>query len=677
MKKDLLVRQNDLKDCGVCCLESIFKYYDGYIPIETLRIDTNTTIEGTNAYNLINTAKKYGLNGRGRKVEELDENILLPAIAHLRLNNGLQHFVVIYKITKKHIYIMDPAKGYVKHTKEQFKEIWTNIILEFIPYKNIPSIKKNKSTINMLLNTLTKEKYLFTKLIIYSIILIFLSIITSYYFKIITNSLETNYITITIFIIIIYLNLYLFKVYLSYIKNEYIIYLEKNIDLNLILDLINHIFKLPLNVIKSRTSGEIITRVNEFNNIKTLFINIISSLFPDLILTLVTSFFLYTTSNELFFILCIISLLYILVGLITSPLIYQKINNNIDLETEFNSNLIEKIDGIESIKNINKTNYFLNKLNKHYLLFKQNDLSYKKYLNKIIYIKNNIYELGTFIINSIGIILISQNKLSFISLITFNTLLSYFINPIITIIDMLPEIYFIKLSIIKTTEFYQATEEEITKQNFVNGDINFKNISYSYNNIDDILKIINFTIKEKEHIHLIGSSGTGKSTVCKLLTKEIDNYKGNILINNINIKNYNSNTIHSKIIYISQREKLFSDTIYNNIVLNNKISNKELNKIIDITNLDKITRNKELKLDTYLFDGGYNLSGGERQRIVLARALVQKPKILILDESLSELDEQSELSILKKLDKYYKDTTIIYISHSKTRYFNKTIKIGT
>jgi ABC-type bacteriocin/lantibiotic exporter with double-glycine peptidase domain len=242
---------------------------------------------------------------------------------------------------------------------------------------------------------------------------------------------------------------------------------------------------------------------------------------------------------------------------------------------------------------------------------------------------------------------------------------------------MLPEIYFIKLSIIKTTEFYQATEEEITKQNFVNGDINFKNISYSYNNIDDILKNINFTIKEKEHIHLIGSSGTGKSTVCKLLTKEIDNYKGNILINNINIKNYNSNTIHSKIIYISQREKLFSDTIYNNIVLNNKISNKELKKIIDITNLDKITRNKELKLDTYLFDGGYNLSGGERQRIVLARALVQKPKILILDESLSELDEQSELSILKKLDKYYKDTTIIYISHSKTRYFNKTIKIGT
>ena len=120
------------------------------------------------------------------------------------------------------------------------------------------------------------------------------------------------------------------------------------------------------------------------------------------------------------------------------------INNNIDSETEFNSNLIEKIDGIESIKNINKTSYFLTLITKHYLSFKQNELSYKNNLNKIIYIKNNIYEIGTFIINSIGIILIYYNKLSFINLITFNTLLSYFINPILNIIDMLPNIHFIK-----------------------------------------------------------------------------------------------------------------------------------------------------------------------------------------------------------------------------------------
>ena len=119
MKKNYIVRQNDIKDCGVCCLESIFKYYDGYIPIETLRLDTNTTINGTTAYELIKTAKKYGLNGKGKKTKEL-KNILLPAIAHLKLKNGLTHFVVIYKITNKTVNIMDPAKGYTKYNIDSF-----------------------------------------------------------------------------------------------------------------------------------------------------------------------------------------------------------------------------------------------------------------------------------------------------------------------------------------------------------------------------------------------------------------------------------------------------------------------------------------------------------------------------------------------------------------------------
>ena len=678
MKKEYIVRQNDYKDCGVCCLESIFKYYDGYIPIETLRIDTNTNLNGTTAYNLIKTARKYGLNGQGRKIKELNsEDILLPAIAHLKLKNGLEHFVVIYKISKKHIYIMDPAKGYIKYHKNDFYNIWNNIILEFIPYQKIPSIKKNKTTINLLLETLIKEKYLFLRLTIYNIFLIIFTILTSYYFKIMTSNIDNNYITISIFIIIIFLFINIIKIFMSYIKNEYEIYLEKNIDLSLIIDLISHIFKLPLDVIKSRTSGEILTRVNEFNNIKTVFIEIVSTIIPDLLLSLISIYFLYTTSNELFLILCIISLLYIITGTITTPIIYKKINDNIDLETEFNSNLSEKINGIESIKNLNKTKYFLNNINKNYLLFKSNDLSYKKHINFILLIKQYIYELGTFIITSIGFILIIKNKLTLINLITFNTLLTYFINPILNTINLLPNLYYIKLLMIKSTEFYQAIEEKEENEYFENGDIKLENIEFSYNDFSSFIKNLNISIYKNNHIHFVGKSGSGKSTICKLITRHIDDYEGNIYIGNKNIKDYSKSTIRNNLTYVSQREVLFTDTLLNNIILNNKISNKELNKIFKLTGVQNIIDNKELKLETYLFDGGFNLSGGERQRIILARALVQKPKILILDESLSELDKKSEISILKQLDKYYKDTTIIYISHSQTRVFNKIIEIGT
>ena len=160
-----------------------------------------------------------------------------------------------------------------------------------------------------------------------------------------------------------------------------------------------------------------------------------------------------------------------------------------------------------------------------------------------------------------------------------------------------------------------------------------------------------------------------------MLNHNISDYKGNITINDINIKDYSLNTLRSNILYVSQKECLFSDTIYNNIVINKSISKKELNYILKITKVDEIISKKSLRLDSYLYDSGFNLSGGERQRIILARTLVQKPKILILDESLSETDNKTEKYILDKIHKYLKNTTIIYISHTNNNSFKNIIKI--
>ena len=123
MKKEFIVKQNDIRDCGICCLLSVIKYYKGYIPLERLRLDTRTDRNGTTAFNLINTAIKYGFNACGKKIDVLDSNLILPAIAHLEYENGLNHFVVIYKVTKDYVYIMNPAKGYEKKSLDDFKKI--------------------------------------------------------------------------------------------------------------------------------------------------------------------------------------------------------------------------------------------------------------------------------------------------------------------------------------------------------------------------------------------------------------------------------------------------------------------------------------------------------------------------------------------------------------------------
>ena len=160
-----------------------------------------------------------------------------------------------------------------------------------------------------------------------------------------------------------------------------------------------------------------------------------------------------------------------------------------------------------------------------------------------------------------------------------------------------------------------------------------------------------------------------------MLNKNIERYSGVIKINNVNIKDYSLATLRKNVLYVSQREKIFTDTIKNNITLNKYCSMDELNKVLSITKVDEIINNKEMRLETLLYDGGFNLSGGERQRIVLARAILKKPKILILDESLSEIDKTKETEILSSIDKYLENTTLIYISHTENDYFKSVIEM--
>ena len=673
MKKEYIVKQNDIRDCGICSLESIIKYYNGYIPLETLRLDTKTNNNGTTAYNLIKTAQKYGFNALGKKIKDLNDHIILPAIAHIITTKGLNHFVVIYKITNKYIYIMDPAIGYKKIKKEDFLKEWTNIILIFKPYKSIPLYKIKNKLKELFINIIIKEKKLIFKIIIINIIITILSITASYYLKTITSIAQTNYLKTTYLFIVIFLIINIIKLFYDYYKNELTIYLNKNINLRIITEFIFHLFNLPLDVIKSRTTGEIITRVNELYNIKELFSEIFITIILDLFLTISSIYFLNSLSSELFLILCIISLLYILVGIITSPIIEKKINNNIDLETEFNSTLTEHINSLESITNLNLISYYENKVEESYVTYEEDSFKYSISLNNILSIKNIINELGLFLITSYGIYLISINKLSILGLITFNSLLSYFISPIESVIDLLPKYHLIKMSFNKISEFLNIKTIDYGKSEyFSNGNITFENITYSYDDYHKLLNNFNLSIEANSHIILKGPSGCGKSTLCKILSKNITDYKGNVKIDDINIKDYSLSTIKNNILYVSQTESIFSDTIKNNITLNKYVNLKELNEVLKITKVNELIAKKSLRLDSYLYDSGYNLSGGERQRIILARSLLKKPKILILDESLSEMDKKLETEILSNLDHYLKDTTLIYISHTDNNYF-KTI----
>ncbi len=675
--KSIVVKQTEIFDCGACCLDSIIRYYNGYVPIEYIKLDTKTNKNGTTAYNIIRAAQKYGFEGVGLKIKDIKQNTVYPIIAHLVLKNGLNHFVVISQIKRNRVYIMDPAKGNTQMNMNEFNKVWSKVIIVLKPIQKISSYKSNNIIKDITKNILKNEKQLFINLLFYSALITLFSIILSYQIKISINSIEESTINTTIIISILFSFLTILKLYSKYKRNEYEIYLNKNINLAIILPFIEHIIKLPLNVIKTKTPGEIITRISSLNTVKEAFSEIFVTVILDLGLALSAGFILYMISSKLFLILCIISIIYIVFGVSINPFLNSKINDNIDYETEFNSTLNEEISNIITTKNLDRIHKSINTINDKYFDYTKDSLEYINFINKYNITKESIYEIGLLLINIVGIFLILSSNLNLLNLITFNSLLIYYINPITNTIDLLPKINLIKVSIMKVNEFLIIQEEKEGKeQEFINGDISIKNLIYSYDDYHNIINKINIDIQENEKVQIKGRSGTGKSTVCQILAKILDNYKGTITINDINIKDYSLKTIRKNIRYVSQNEKLYTDTIENNILMNNKVSKKELNEILSITKVDEIINKKSLRLNTVLLDGGYNLSGGEKERLILARALITKPKILILDETLSEVNEDLELEILTNIKDYLRNSTIIYISHHKQIPNFRTIELN-
>ncbi|MBQ9013669.1 MAG: ABC transporter ATP-binding protein, partial [Bacilli bacterium] len=203
----------------------------------------------------------------------------------------------------------------------------------------------------------------------------------------------------------------------------------------------------------------------------------------------------------------------------------------------------------------------------------------------------------------------------------------------------------------------------------------FENISYSYNETK-VLNNINLEINKGDFLLVEGRSGRGKSTIFKLLNKELELKEGNILINNKDIKNIKSNSIKNNICYVSQNEYLFNDSIKNNIVMYKNVKKKELDKVLKITLLDKVLKDRNISLDYILEENGHNLSGGERQKILLARTLLRNTDFIILDETMNEIDIESERRIIENIKTEY-DKTLILISHRKSNndLFNKTVLV--
>lgn len=292
-----------------------------------------------------------------------------------------------------------------------------------------------------------------------------------------------------------------------------------------------------------------------------------------------------------------------------------------------------------------------------------------------------IEDLVLFVVYGYGSYLVLKKTIDIAEVFLYQSFLVYFLNSVKALIKEIDQYYNYRVSLERVEDIYTIGSENFVGSYYyygyqLNGDIVFNNLTYKYG-IKKILDGLTMTIKSGEKILLIGESGSGKSSLVKILMRYLDVPYGMCSINNIDINHYHLENIRKNISYVSSDEFLFTDTLYNNITLEKDVEEEEFLKVCHITRVDEIIKKRGNDYHIMVEENGFNFSNGERQRIILARYLIRKSNIYIFDEALGQLDTSKEKEILKDMFNYLKEKTVIVISHrtNNSRLFTKTLKL--
>lgn len=666
------ILQNDETDCGPACLAAIFGKYGLKVSIAKIRDIAGTDRQGTSACGLVKVIEHYGFE---QKVVEADKNALtqklpLPAIAHVVIDNTLLHYVVITKIKDNTVVVSDPAKGSVRYKKEDFLKIWTNVLILIAPTKESQNGNKKESTLSSFFRLLISQKWLLLRIFILSMILTSIGIITSFYYQVLMDNIVPSLsIEMLNYVSAITLSLFLVQICLNFFRGLLIVKLEQNIDIPIMLGYYNHALILPMKFYSMRDTGEIISRFNDASSIRDIVSEASLTIMMDTIMAVVGAVVLFNSNRLLFLISVVMLILYgIIVFVYNKPI--KKINRKImEMNSKVTSQFVETINGIETIKAFNQEDNEKEKTDK----------LYKKFLKKVFNggvlslsqqtITMFVAVVGELVILWVGVAYVIKGELTLGELITFNALLGYFIEPIKNLINLQPSIQTAVVAADRLGEILDITPEYNYEHEQLNDKIKFDKISISnldfrYGTRELVLKDINLEICRGEKIAFVGESGSGKTTLANLLVRLYEQEKGSIKLDSIDIREFSIKQIRDNISYISQNTFLFSGTIRENLLFGNSdVSDDDISQVCKICELEEYINSLPLKFNTRIEENGKNLSGGQKQRLAIARALLKKPEILIMDEATSNLDYVTERSIEKTINNFSKNMTTIIIAH--------------
>ncbi len=680
-----IVLQDGIKDCGVCCLLSIIRFYGGEVSKEYLRELTNTTKDGVSLYDLLEASKKLGFEAMGvtGKLEEINVNNL-PCIVHFIVQKSYKHFVVLYQINdkKKQVVVMDPARGRRVYSYAEFNLLTTSNYLFLKPIKKLPIIKKKNINKKTIISLLKNHKKLLLSIIVLTFMHFVLTIICSFHFKIIFQfSLILNVSFILLLISSFMIVMLLFKNIDGTIRNILLNKWTSIFDYELTSLTYKQVLLLPYLYYKNRTSGEIISRFRELNIIRSYISNCFCVLTMDFISIVVFLIFMVQYNALLTGCIFILTFLFLLYSCFLTRYKKRYMRDISNRQDGINSYLINGVSNVDTIKGFHLEKRFIDKFNIHYHLFLEKIYHYTFFLEIQSFIKNNLKDLLVTLIYGLGSFFVIKGKLSIEGLILYQIFYNYYYNSFQNILSIVEEYSSYKVALERVEELFMINRDNFSNSYFylpydLKGDICFTDLNYKIGS-KNLFNHLYFTIHPGDKILLSGESGSGKSTLFKILLRYVDVGYHSVSINGIDINHYHLENLRTYITYVTSNEYLFTDTLKNNIVMFKEIEEEKFLEVCRICLVDEVMKNHSFGYDMLIEENGFNFSNGERQRIILARSILRESNIFIFDEALANIDIHKEKKILEGLFGYLKDKTVIVISHrfNNKKVFDRVLKL--
>ena len=666
-----VVMQMEALECGAASLAMILAYYDKWIPLEQVRSDCGVSRDGSNAANVLRAARSYGMIAKGYRYEpeELKKYGKFPCIVHWNFN----HFVVLNGFKKDKAVLNDPAKGNYTVSMKVFDESFTGICLMFEPGDNFEPSGKPKSMMSFARERMQGSAVAVAFVILTSIISNLIGIINRAFSRICLDRLLTGVNPEWFMPFIRALALIgIIQLVVSWISAVYSLKINGKMDAVGNTTFMWKVLRMPMEFFSQRMAGDICQRQSSNSNIaKTLV-----STFAPLLLNTIMMIFYLVVMLRYSLVLTLIGLISIVVNFFVSRIISAKRVNITRVQMRDAGKLagttVAGIEMIETIKAAGAENGFFEKWAGYQASVNTAQVKYARLNQYLGLIPSAVSGITNIAVLMLGVYLVIQGEFTIGMVMAFQGFLSSFQAPAMTLIsagqtmqEMRTEMERIEDVMKYPTDVEYAEDEKDDGREYskLSGNIELKNITFGYSKLaKPLISDFNLTLKPGQRIALVGGSGSGKSTIAKLISGLYKPWSGEILFDGKPMSEIDREVFTGSLAVVDQDIILFEDTIANNIKMWDKsIEDFEMIMAARDAQIHEDIMQRENGYQYKITEGGKDLSGGQRQRLEIARVLAQDPTIVILDEATSALDAKTEYEVVKAIKD--RGITCIVVAH--------------